>query len=73
LQNVLWVAAANVVTLSWDVQADAGLLCNRAAMLWNMMKETLFVLPCVHHSLGISTDSLASSSEKAFQPLKVDL
>jgi len=45
LQNVLCVAPANVVTLSWDVPADAGLLCNRAAMLCNMMQEALFVLP----------------------------
>ena len=44
LQNVLCVAVANVVTLSWDVPADAGLLCNRAAMFWNMTQETLFVL-----------------------------
>ena len=43
LLNVLCVAPANVVTLSWDVPADTGLLCNRAAMLELDARDTICI------------------------------
>ena len=73
LQNFLCVAPANVVTLSLDVAADAGLLCNRVPCSGTWRKKHYLYYLYVHHSLGFSRDSLTSSSEKGFQPPKVDL